>query len=158
MANIDKKTYLREPALSSPDAGDISRSVTFRLAAGDDTAANVIRLARLPKYAKLLPCGWYIENEDVDSNATPTADYDLVVTDGTTTLTIINCGTQFQSAGTVFDQTATKGQQTGWVNYVTANDDFSVALLSNTAAATLVTTADIIVTFKYTMQLESGGV
>lgn len=158
MANIDKSTYLREPAVSKPNAGDISRVVTFRIAAGEDTALNVIRLIRLPKNAKLLPLGWYIETEDADTGATPTLDMDLVVTDGTTTHTIINAGTLFQSAGKAFDQTSTSGQQSGWVNFVTTNSNFAVGLLVNTAAATLATTADIIVSCKYTMDLESGGV
>lgn len=158
MANIDKSTYLNEPAVARPQAGVHERATSLRIAAGEDVATNKIRIFRLPKGAKLLPLGWYIETEDADSNATPTLDMDLIVVDGSTTYTIINAGTLFQSAGSAHDQTATVGQQTGWVNAVIAGTSAYVALLVNTAAATLVSTADIIVTCKYTVDLESGGV
>lgn len=158
MANIDKSTFLNEPAVARPQAGVHERATSFRFAAGEDTATNRIRLFRLPKGAKLLPFGWYIEAEDPDTNATPTLDMDLIVSDGTTTYVIINGGSTFQAAAVAHDQSATIGGLTGWVNAVTSNPNFYVAILVNTAAATLSTTADIIVTCKYSCDLESGGV
>lgn len=153
----NKSTFLNEPAVARPQAGVHQRTTSFRLTSDDNVAANTVRIFRLPKGAKLLP-GWYIEAEDADTNATPTLDMDLVVTDGTTSYVIINGGTTFQSAAVAYDHSATIGQQTGWVNAVLANANFYVGLLINTASATLDTAADIVVGCKYTMDLESGGV
>jgi hypothetical protein len=148
-------SWKNEPAVARPQAGVHERYKTFTLTTG--VINDVYKIFRLPKGAKLLPLGWYIESPDVDTNATPTVKFDLIVTDGTTTKTVIADTVVGQAGGTVFDQTATVGQQTGWVNYVTTNGNFYVALKIDTASATHAS-GSVIVGCKYSIDLESGSV
>ncbi len=145
-----------DPSVQRPQAGEIVRHITIPAAKLPTGAVNdVYKIAKLPKGAKLVT-GWMLEVPDIDTNATPTATLDVIVTDGTTTKTVINATTAGQAGGINYDHTATFGVQTGVMGFVTTNDDFYVALKFSAAAATYA--AGIVkIQFRYSTDLEGGG-
>ena len=142
-----------DPAMARPQAGVHQRIVKFTPTTG--VINDIFKVAKLPKGAKLSP-GWYLEVPDLDTNATPTLTISVKVTDGTTTKTVIAAATTGQAGGVAYDSTATVGQQTGWANFKTTNDDFYVYVTWAAAAATFASGACLL-GFSYLLDAEAGG-
>lgn len=126
----------------------VSKAQTFTL----DTAADRVKFFKLPPGAKLL--GGHIESADIDTG-TPAVTMSLIVTNGTTTKTIIALSTVGQAGGIVFSQTATYGAQTGWKGYTCNGRGWYVAVTIGTAPAT-VAAGNLQAGIIYTMDTEGG--
>lgn len=76
----------------------------------------------------------YVMVADADTHATPTAVFDLQVTDGTTTKTLISGATTAQAGGLV-RPTSLPATEDG-IGFVTTNKNFWIQIKWTTAAAT----------------------
>jgi hypothetical protein len=146
------RNYFSGPVFATNYPGVIDRSAFIdldTLIGPDGTAAttleanDVIKIFKLPPNAKIL--GGRVECEDLDSHATPTLEFDLQVTDGTTTKLIFDGITTVAQAGGFIDSSDAGG--TGVLNafstnsaigYVTPDGetDWYLALKCITAPAT----------------------
>lgn len=116
---------------------------------------DIIKVFALPPYVKILS-GKMVTNGETDDHATPTVDLDLIVSDGTTTKTLVNGGTAMSednvTATTDFDADDA-------YMYVTPTDDFYVAIKAIAAAAgDAATGADITCEVEYTGLTEPGEI
>lgn len=150
----EAKSY-KQPALDYPL--QIMERVSKAEEFGTSTALvinDVIKFFKLPPGAKLL--GASIEAEDIDTHATPTITLSLIVTNGTTTKTVIDGSTVGQGGGIVFAESdATGAAQTGWKGYVCNGKDWYVGVKVKAAAATAAA-GDIIASIRYTKDTEGG--
>lgn len=148
MATTYEMPTYADPAQVNVEGHEVCRIVTFSPATW--ALNDVFKIAKLPLNAKLVQ-GWYMEIPDIDSSTGATVS--LIVVDGGTSKTIAS-GVSAQSAGTWFDQTATTGQQTGWVNYKITTTTAYLSAKAAAAATGTFTTGTFKVQFRYTTNLE----
>lgn len=150
---FESLSYKQTVALAKHPSGyteRISKEESFTL----DTAADVVKFFKLPRGAKLL--GACIIGADHDAHATPaTVTFDVIVTDGTTTYTLINDAPVGTAVAEYTSESATYGLQTGWRGKVLGNANFycaaKVVTPPNTAQA-----ANLQVGIRYTLDIEPG--
>ena len=148
MATTYSLATFNDPAVVRPQAGVIVRIVSITPASW--AVNDVFKFAKLPYGAKLVALGNYIESPDIDTHATPTATVSLLAVDAATaTKTIIDGSIAPQAGGTVHDQTATYGQQTGWVGYKVVNKRGAYYALKAAAAAATFAAGAIVVQVTY---------
>lgn len=162
MATTYTYPSFNEPAVGANTfPGVIKRALKVELAtATSDTSYafvinDIIKVFALPPYVKILS-GKMVTNGETDDHATPTVDLDLIVTDGSTTKTLVNGGTGMSednvTATTDFDADDA-------YMFVTTTDDWYVAIKAIAAAAgDAATGADITVEVEYTGLLEAGEI
>lgn len=150
----EAKSY-KNPALDFPL--QVMERVSVAEEFGTSTALvtnDVIKFFKLPVGAKLL--GGHIESEDLDTDATPAITLSLIVTNGTTTKTLIDGGTVGQGGGIVFAESdATGAAQTGWKGYVCNGDGWYVAVKVK-LQADAAQAGDIQAGIRYTKNTEGG--
>lgn len=78
----------------------------------------------------------FVQTGDLDSNATPTAVFSLIVSDGTTTKTLIDTSTVAQAGG--FARPSKIVTTEDGIGFVTTSANFYIAVKWTTAAATAV--------------------
>lgn len=144
------------------DVGNVCRSVEIDWAAltGDATYQTVIndvvKLFQIPAFVKIKRCK--IDNSlDLDSGGN-TLELDAIITDGTTSKTLINGGVTTGAAGLVdSDDSSQYASGVDGINYVPLNGDFYLTLKVIAAGTGDITAAaKTTVTLEYTRLLESG--
>ena len=96
-------------------------------------AADILKITPLPgKGISITDC--FMACSDMDTNATPTLDITLRITDGTTTKVLILASTVGQAGG-VIRPTKVPASEPG-IGYAFDTDDYWLELLINTASAT----------------------
>jgi len=157
----EAKSYKGVPAVSANTfPGVVRRAVSIDLEelTGDASYAfvinDIVKVFKLPPLAKILYGRLVSGDVALDDHATPTLDLDVIVTDGTTTKTLVNGGTAINQA----DVTAvTDLDADNAYLYVTTDDDFYVAVKAIAAAAgDAAADATFIVDVEYTGILEPG--
>lgn len=124
-----------------------SREQSFTL----DELNDKVKYFKMPIFAKIVGGG--IEIAELDSHATPVGELALVVTDGTTTYTLIS---GFSMGAAAFRDAAVEAL-TGWKGKVLANQDFWVEVQVTTAPAT-VAAGNVRVWIEYIRMTEAGEV
>ena len=147
MANFDSNS-MKDPAVAHPTTGIHIVDVRYVNGSTVVGTSDKLRLAYLPKGAKILPefCRFWSDDVDPDSGANLTLA--MKVTDGTTTKTII-AAQAFQAVNTVVVPSA--ATTSAFVFFKTSNNDFYVYL--EPAVGDLDASAEVFARIAYTMDV-----
>lgn len=154
-------SYKLAPVFAAGFPGVIDRTSTIDVAdtTGDDTYTfiinDVVKCFKMPQGAKILY--GRLECDDLDDNVSPTLELDLIITDGTTTYTLISgASSTIAEAGGVAD-TRTSVTLADVIGKVLTNPNFYAAVKVRTAATgdPADDTAKIIVSVGYSLNVES---
>lgn len=153
MANVDTNAYL-EDAVGGPNLSPLR---VFRYAISTNpTADDHHRFFKLPKNVKI---GFaQIASTDLDTHATPTIDFDLLLTDGTTEKILIEGTANLigQTGGVDNGYLISAATNEPGFGFVTTSHDWYVAVDFKAAAATFAS-GTIIVSILYTTVLDDGA-
>lgn len=116
---------------------------------------DVLKICPIPaKGVTINDC--FVQTGDADTNATPTMVFSLLVTDGTTTKTLIDTSTAGQAGG--FVRPSKVGTTENGIGFTTDNHNYYIALKFTTASATIDTTAALNVGLFLTGHYPPGAV
>lgn len=147
MATLKSTRYRNQSNLGDRLAGVHTPVVPFTFSAAI-AASDVAKIQKLPKEVTLVsPGSWFVETS-ADFDTSTNLTFSLVVTDGTTTKTIISGSTigQGAAARALADTTAM-----GWLGFETDNDSYEVRLLFPAGPSTA-TSGTFTVGFAYSTQ------
>jgi hypothetical protein len=127
-------------AIRQPVPTGVAQSSAFvvkSLMAGDGVINSTLKLFQLPaKGIQINDC--FVQCDQIDSNATPTVVFDLRVTNGTTTKTLISASSAGQAGG--FTRPTRKAATEDGIGFTTDNDNYWIEAKWTTAVATVDTT------------------
>jgi hypothetical protein len=114
-----------------------SNFIVKSLMSGDGGTNSILKLFTVPdRGITITDC--FVQCDQIDSNATPTVVFDIRLTDGTTTKTLISGSTAGQAGN--FVRASKKAATEDGIGFTTTNKNFWVEAKWTTAVATVDTT------------------
>jgi hypothetical protein len=133
MATTNLATYLGVVYPTPVGESTVSFVIKATTVAAEMGTAAVNRIAKIRAKGISVIDG-FAQCNDLDSNATPTAVFSVVITDGTTTKTLIDASTIAQAGGLIRPTKLASTENA--IGFTTDNDDYYVAIVWGTGAAT----------------------
>lgn len=133
MATTNLATYLGKTYPTPTGESTVSFVIKATTIAADTGTAAINRIAKIRSQGITIVDG-FAQMNDCDTNATPTAVFNIIISDGTTTKTLINGSTAAQAGGFVRPSKLVSTEDA--IGFVTTNDDFWVGIQWSTGAAT----------------------
>lgn len=131
------------------DLVDLTGNATYTFIIND-----TIDAAKLPPYAKIVD-GYLGSAQDLDTNVTPTLELNLLITDGTTTKTLVDQGV-WSGAAQITRAGGAPATETA-IGFVTTNADFKAQIKAIAGGASAAAaTAFVLAAVSYVMNLEPG--